>query len=141
MIKLGQQGSGIARYNFFVAAILVLAAVSWPYVQKATDWYYQREAKAFFKVIEEKEIQYSLKNNRYLSFEMQKNAKQLKELDLNLNKAKYYDYAVIEIDTETFHIIAQLRPKIIKKWLLNGPNTKLALVYEKKVGKEGRILN
>ena len=141
MIKLGQQGSGIARYNFFVAAILVLAAVSWPYVQKATDWYYQREAKAFFKVIEEKEIQYSLKNNKYLPFGMQNNAIQLKELDLSLNKVKYYDYALIEIDNETFHIIAQLKPKIVKRWFLNGPKTKLELIYEKKVGKTGRIFN
>ena len=91
--------------------------------------------------IEEKEIKYSLKNNKFLAFGPRKNNKALKELDLDLTKAKYYDYAVVATDNESFHIIAQLRPKIIKQWFLNGPNTKLELIYEKEVGKTGRILN
>ncbi len=140
-IKLDQQGSVIAKYNFLIAAILVLAVVSWPYVQGKVDtWVYQREAKKFFELIQEKQLKYSLTNNRYRPFEFQNNEKELKELDLNLKKAKYYDFGVIEVDNQTFHIIAQLKPKVIKRWYLIGSKTKLELVYEKQAGKTGRIL-
>ena len=140
-MNLNQKGSIIAKYNYLIAAILVLAAVSWPYVQKKTDeWVYQREAKQFFELIQEKQLKYSLINNRYLPFKFQNNEKELNALDLNLKKAKYYDFGVIEIDNQTFHIIAQLKPKVIKRWYLIGSKTKLELVYEKKAGKPGRIL-
>ena len=140
-IKLNQQGSVIAKYNYLIAAILVLAAVSWPYVQKKVDeWFYQPEAKQFFELIQEKQLKYSLTNNKYLSFKFQNNEKELNELDLNLNKAKYYDFGVIEVDNQTIHIIAQLKPKVLKRWYLIGPKTRLELVYEKKAGKPGRIL-
>ena len=142
-MKLNQQGSVIAKYNYLIAAILVLAAVSWPYVQEKYDeWVYQREAKQFFELIQEKQLKYSLTNNRYLPFKFQNNEKELKALGLNLKKAKYYDFGVVEVDNQTIHIIAQLKPKVIKRWylILTGPKTKLELVYEKKAGKPGRIL-
>ena len=140
-VILNQQGSVIAKYNYFIAAILVLAAVLWPHVQEKVDeWIYQREAKQFFELIQEKQLRYSLANNRYLPFKFKNNEKELKELGLDLKKAKYYDFGVIETDKRTFRIIAQLKPKIIKQWYLIGPKTRLELVYEKKTGEPGRIL-
>ena len=140
-MKLNQKGSIIAKYNYLIAAILVLTAVSWPYVQKKLDeWLYQPEAREFFELIQEKQLMYNLTNNRYLPFKFKKNEKELKALDLNLKDAKYYDFGVIEVDKQTLHIIAQLKPKIIKRWYLIGPKTKLELVYEKTAGKPGRIL-
>ena len=141
IMKLNQQGSVIAKYNYLIAAILVLVTVSWPYVQKKVDeWLYQPEAREFFERIQEKQLMYNLTNNRYLPFRFKSNGKELKALGLNLKDAKYYDFGVIEVDKQTFHIIAQLKPKIIKRWYLIGPKTKLELVYEKKAGKPGRIL-
>lgn len=138
---MNQRGSIIAKYNYLIAVILVLVAVSWPYVQKKVDeWLYQPEAKEFFDLIQEKQLMYSLANNRFLPFKFKNNEKELKELGLNLNKTKYYDFGVVEIDKQTFHVIAQLKPKIIKRWYLIGPKTRLELVYEKKAGKPGRIL-
>ena len=140
-IKLDSKGSVIAKYNYLIAAILVLSVVSWPYVQEKVDtWVYQGEAKEFFELIQEKQLKYSLTNNRYLPFKFQNNEKELNALGLNLKKAKYYDFGVIEIDNQTFHIIAQLKSKVIKRWYLIGSKTKLELVYEKKAGKPGRIL-
>ena len=136
-----QQGSIIAVINFFLAALLFLLAGGWFLIQKGCHWNYQREANAFFKEIEEKELTYKNINNRYLPFSIKDSAEKLKELKLDPDDADYYNYSVEQKDRETFRIIAQLKPEILKKWYLHSPKSKLTLIYEKKEGEKGKIVD
>ena len=136
-----QQGSIIAVINFFLASLLFLLAGGWFLIQKGCRWNYQREATAFFKEIEEKELKYKNINNRYLPFSIKNSAEKLKELKLDPDDADYYDFSVEQPDKETFRIIAQLKPEIVKKWYLHSPKSKIRLIYEKKEGKQGNLVN
>jgi hypothetical protein len=135
---LKQQGSVVASINMLIAAILVLGAAGWPYLQKAYHKYHQREANAFFEGIEAKEIKYKNINNKYLPFDLKGSAQALKKLRLNPDDAGYYDFSVQIVDRQTFRIIAQLKPRIVRKWYLHNPKAKFNLVYEKKEGEKGR---
>ena len=137
-----QQGSIISVINFLLAALLGLLAGGWFLIQKGCHWNYQREASAFFQKIEEKEQTYKNINNRYLPFKIEKSAEALKELKLNPHDVSYYDFSVEQPGQETFRIIAQLKPKILKKWYLHSPKTtKFRLIYEKKEGAKGKIVD
>lgn len=138
---MGQNGGVAAKYNFFISVVLVISAVCWPYMQKGVHWYYQREAKNFFNVIEKEEIRYKSVNNKYLPFGISNNAEQQKKLKINLAGAKYFDFSVVEKDTQTFLIIAQLKPNLVKRWYFNGPKTKSQLIYEKTEHKRGGLVN
>ena len=135
-----QQGSIISVINFFLAALLFLLAGSWFLIQKGCNWNYQREATAFFKEIEAKELKYKSIKNRYLPFSIKNSTEKLKELKLDPDDADYYDFSVEQPNQETFCIIAQLKPKILKKWYLLSPKSKIRLVYEKKEGKKGKLV-
>lgn len=138
---LRQQGSIIAVINFFLAALLFLLAGGWFLIQKGCNWNYQREASAFFQKIEEKELKYKNINNRYLPFNIEKSKEALKELKLVPDDASYYDFSVEQSDQQTFRIIAQLKPEILQKWYLHSPKTtKFRLIYEKKEGAKGRVV-
>jgi hypothetical protein len=132
--------STVTKANFVIAGLLVLLAVSWPFLQKGCHWYYQREAKAHFDKIAEAEIHYKLVNNKYLPFGLRNNSSQLEELELDLKDADHYRFSVVVKDPETFHIIAHLNQKTLKRWYLNPADTRVKLVYEKREGKEGRII-
>ena len=137
-----QQGSIIAVINFFLAALLFLLAGGWFLIQKGCHWNYQREATAFFKEIEAKEIKYKSINNRYLPFSIKNSDEKLKELNIDPEDADYYNFSVEQPDQETFRIIAQLKPEILEKWYLHSPKTaKFRLIYEKKEGAKGKIVN
>ena len=82
-----QKGSTIASINLFIAAILVLGAAGWPYIQKGFHWYYQREANAFFLEIEKNEISYKNVNSKYLPFNIKNSTKALKTLNLRPERA------------------------------------------------------
>ncbi len=138
---MGQRVSAIARINFSIAALFVLTAVCWPFIQQGMNWYYQRELNAFFDRIEKGEIKHKLIYNKYLPFGMKDNAVQLKKLDLDAKDAKYFNFAVVEKDDRTFFIIAQLKQEIFKRWYLNGTKTKLRVIYEKKEGETGRLVD
>jgi hypothetical protein len=136
-----QKGSAITKINFFIAACLVLAAAGWFLIQKGCHTYYRREADIFFEKIEKKEISYKNINNRYLPFNIEKSAEALEALKLDPKGAKYYNFSVEEIDNKTFRIIAYLKPEIIKKWYLHTPNAKFRLIYEKREGEKGRLVD
>jgi len=139
---MNQRGSIIAVINFFLAALLGLLAGGWFLVQKGCHWNYQREASAFFQKIEEKELKYKNINNRYLPFDIKKSAEALKQLKLDPDDADYHNYSVEQTDKQTFRIIALLKPEILKKWYLHSPKTtKFRLIYEKKDGKKGKLVN
>ena len=111
-------------------------------VQKGCHWNYQREANTFFQMIEAKEIKYKNINNRYLPFNIEKSTEALKELKIDPDDADYYNFSVEQPDQETFRIIAQLKPEILEKWYLHSPKTaKFRLIYEKKEGTKGKIVN
>ena len=135
-----QKGSAITKINFFIAACLVLAAAGWFLIQKGCHTYYQREANIFFEKIEKKEISYKNINNKYLPFNREKSAEALRTLKLDPEKAKYYNFSVQEIDRNTFRIIAHLKPEIIKKWYLHTSKSKFRLIYEKREGEKGRLV-
>ena len=134
------KGSVIASVNLLIAAILVLAAAGWPFVQRGCHAYYHREAWAFFEKIEQKQISYKNVHGKYLPFPFLENSKALKKLKVNPQDAKYYTFRVEVPRTNTFRIIAALKPEILKKWYLHNPKTKLRLVYEKKDKQKGRIV-
>ena len=136
-----QKSSAITKINFFISACLVLAAAGWFLIQKGCHTYYQREANNFFEKIGKKEISYKNINNKYLPFNIEKSAEALKLLKLDPKEAKYYNFSVEEIDRNTFRIIDHLKPEIIKKWYLHTPKAKFRLVYEKRVGEKGRLVD
>lgn len=135
-----QNGSTIASINLFIAALLVLAAAGWSFVQKGFHSFYQGEAHAFFEKIEKGETTYRNKHNLYLPFGVDKSVEKLKELKIDPKDAKYFNYSVEAVDRTSYKIIAQLKPEIIKKWYLHNPESKLQLVYEKKEGRRGRVV-
>lgn len=138
---MNHKGNAIASINFFIAALLILAAAGWAFIQKGCHWHYQNEANAFFEKIEKKEIKYRNINNKYLPFNFKDSAEALKELRIDPGEAEYYDFSVEQTDEETLRIIAQLKPEILKKWYLHNPESKFKLVYEKKEGKKGRLID
>lgn len=138
---MNQQGSVIASINLLIAALLVLAAAGWAFVQKGCHSYYQREAMAFFEKIEKKEISYKNINNKYRSFTTNDSQNGLRELKIDPNESQYYTYSVEAPDRGTFRIFAHLKPELLKKWYLQNPRTKLRLVYEKKEGQKGKLVD
>jgi hypothetical protein len=138
---MGLQVGAKARINFSIAALFVLAAVCWPFVQMGVNWHYGREAKTFINKIEEGEIRYKLIHNRYLHFGRNNSALQLKALDIDPEDGRDFDVAVVDKDPRTFFIIAQLRPHLLKRWYLNGTRTKLRYIYEKREGRSGRFVD
>ena len=136
-----QRTRAISKINFSIAALVVFAALCWPLIQKGMNWSYQREANAFFEKIKDSQIRHKLIHSQYLPFGTKNNADQLKKLELVLKDATYFDFAVVEKDARTFLIIAQLKPQMIKRWYLNGTNTKLRVMYEKREGETGRFVD
>lgn len=136
-----QRTRAISKINFSIAALVVFTALCWPLIQKGMNWYYQREANAFFEKIKDCQIRHKLIHSQYLPFGTKNNADQLKKLELDLKEAKYFDFAVVEKDARTVLIIAQLKPQMIKRWYLNGANTKLRYMYEKREGETGRFVD
>jgi hypothetical protein len=136
-----QRVSAIARINFSIAALFVLAAVCWPFVQQGVNWYYKRELNAFFELIEKGEIKHKLIYNQYLPFGIKNNADPFEKLELDSKDTKYFNFAVVEKDDRTFFIIAQFKPEIFKRWYLNTTKTKLRYIYEKKEGETGRLVD
>ena len=118
----------------------MLLALGWTFVQKGCHWNYQREAVAFFKKIEAKQISYKNINNKYLPFNIANSTKALQELSIDPAEAEYFDFSVEPVDNQTFRIIARLKPHMVKKWYLHSSKTKFSLIYEKKAGEPGRLV-
>lgn len=130
----------MAPLNLILAAILVLMAAGWSFVQKGCHWHYQREANHLFQKIEVAEIKYKNINNRYLSFNFEKSIDALKKLKIDPEDANYYNFSVVEVNDRTFRIIAHLKDDILKKWYLHNPKTKITLIYEKEEGEKGKLI-
>lgn len=134
-----ERGSILAPVNLFIAAILVLSAAGWSFIQKGCHAYYQKEATALFKLIEEKETRYRNINGKYLPFSVEDSAHALKKLKIAV-KRKYYNFSAEQTETRTLRITAYLKPEILNKWYLHNPGARLRLVYEKKEGQPGRLV-
>lgn len=137
---MGVRENIIAVVNLTLAALLVLGALGWSFIQGGCHSYFQKEAIAFFQSIETEEIKYRNVNNRFLPFSLQDSAKGLKELKIDPKKAVYFDYSVEQTDRQTISIIAQLKPEVIKRYYLNNPRTKFRLLYERREGEKGRLI-
>lgn len=135
-----EKGGIVAKLNFFLSALLIVAGLGWWFVQKGVHQFvYQPEAKETIEMIKKGEEQYRLHNNAYLPF--RKNAAQaLKALEIDLSKTRYYDYSVIRKDRETIHIIAELKPEMLKRWYFIGPKTPFKLVFVQQYGTAGQYL-
>ena len=133
-----ERGSLVATINFFLAAVLILAAAGWSLVQKGCNAYFLREANAFFEKIEERQVRYRNVNNRYLPFTFEESAKALKELKIDFKDAHYYNYSATETGDRALRITAQAKPEMLRKWYLHNPKTEADLVYEKREGQKGK---
>lgn len=137
---LKMKANWLASINFFLAALLVLAAAGWPFVQEGFNALYMREATAFFSRIEGGETTYKNRNNRYLPFTVDKSAGALKELKISPGDATYCNFAVEVKDPLTLRIVAYLKPDILKKWYLHHPDRPFAWTYERREGEKGKLI-
>jgi len=137
---MNKGGIGIASINLFFAGLIVLLSAGWVFIQKGCNRSYQREANAFFEKIESKEIKHKNINNKHLPFNFKNSLESLKKLKIDPSDAEYYDYSVTEIDKTAFRIIARLKPEFLKKWYYHNPETKFRIIYEKRSGQKGRLI-
>ena len=96
--------------------------------------------QAELKKIEAKQISYKNINNKYLPFNIANSTKALQELSIDPAEAEYFDFSVEPVDNQTFRIIDRLKPHMVKKWYLHSSKTKFSLIYEKKAGEPGRLV-
>jgi hypothetical protein len=136
-----ERGGTLALINLVLAGLLVLGAAGWSLIQSGCHSYYQREAKAFFQMIEQEELRYRNKQSKLLPFQVKDSLTALKQLNINPKEARYFDFSVEQQGDQGFRIIAYLKPDILRKWYLHNPKSEFHLVYEKKEGQKGVLIN
>jgi len=145
-----EQGNIIFKLNICISVLLIICVFYWPYVQKGVYWYYKREANFYFDYINKIQEIYKAKNSKYLIFkkncqelppEINPNSSQVQKLKRDLKNTKFYNFTVVQKNSKSYQIIAQLKKKIIKKWwFFINDETQMQLIYEKKEYEQGKVI-